>query len=216
MPLQSIAYAAMNFFGFNSNTDEIGVWVNLSTSIFFAATIGVLVYATILQRKAIEIDEYGDLREQHHDLITFQIENSETLEIFERVKIPQKYVGIEDDKIILDKHENLLYQFYIAEFDMYERVWLLKKEKSKLTEYEWMCWIIYLEKMSHHWIFRYAFNQMRTIFDDEFMDHIREKIIERQDRNENVLEEIHEDAKRQYKKEYGKELVFSNRVEYQK
>jgi|SRR5579883_2588645 len=123
-------------------------------------------------------------------------------------------------KIILDKHEILLYQFYVAEFDMYERVWFLKKEKSKLTEYEWTCWIIYMEKMSHHWIFRYAFNQMRTVFDDEFMDHIREKIreniIERQDRNENVLETLYEDAKREYKKEYGIDLIFSDRVEYQK
>jgi len=38
------------------------------------------------------IDEYGDLRKQHHELITFQIENGETLEIFEKVKIPQKHI----------------------------------------------------------------------------------------------------------------------------
>jgi hypothetical protein len=70
--------------------------------------------------------------------------------------------------------------------------------------------------MSHHWIFRYTFNQTRTIFDDEFMDYIRERIIERQDRNENAREEIVRDAQMEYVKEFGKELVFANKVEYQK
>jgi hypothetical protein len=127
MIFQIIAYATMNFFGFESNTDEIGVWVNFSTSVFFAATIGVLAYATVLQRKAIEVDEYEDLREQHHDLILFQIENKETLEIFNEVKMPQKYRDVDDDKIVLDEQESLISQFYVAEFDLYERVWLLKE-----------------------------------------------------------------------------------------
>ncbi|MDE1842515.1 MAG: hypothetical protein KGH95_02570 [Thaumarchaeota archaeon] len=188
----------------------------MSTSVFFAATIGVLVYATILQRKAIEVDEYGDLREQHHDLITFQIENKETLEIFNKVIIPQKYRDIDDEKIILDKDENLIFQYYVAEFDLYERVWFLKEEKSKLSEYEWVCWIIFMERMSHHWIFRYTFNQTRTIFDDGFMDYIREKIINRQDRGENAREKIIKDAQDEYQRKYGKELVFANKAPYQK
>ena len=98
---------------------------------------------------------------------------------------------------------------------MYERVWLLKKEEDdELSEYEWLCWFMYLEKMSHHWLFRYSFNQTRTIFDDGFMDYIKKKIIDLQDKGEDARGKILEDAKAEYMKEYKKELVFSDKSQY--
>ncbi len=210
-----IPYAADSTINWSApweNTDVAIVWVELFSTIFFACTVAVLVWETILQRKEIEVDEYQELRQHHHDLITLQIENPETLEIFDAVKMPDKYKSKDDDKIILGKDEKQLFQVYLAEFDLYERVWLLKEEKEKLSEYEWICWIMYLERMSHHWLFRYSFNQTRTIFDDGFMDYVKEKIIDRQDMKEDARSMIIEDAKVEYMKQYKKELIFSEKV----
>lgn len=204
----------MNFFGFTADSDITIVWVEFFSTIFFAATVGVLVWESILQRKEIEVDEYSELRQHHHDLITLQIENKEVLRIFHKVKIPHHHDNIEDDKKVLTLEEGQIFQVYVAEFDLYERVWLLKEEKEKLSEYEWICWMIYLESMSHHWLFRYSFNQTRTIFDKGFMDNIREKILDRQDKGENAKEKLEADAKDEYKKEFKKELSFTDRVEY--
>ena len=208
---QLLSYSTASFFGIDG--DIATLWIDFFSTVFFAGTVAVLVWESILQRKEIEVDEYSELRQHHHDLITLQIENPETLEIYNSVKLPAKYNNIKYHKIVLEPPEKQLFQSYLAEFDLYERVWLLKEEKGKISEYEWICWAIYLERMSHHWMFRYSFNQTRTIFDDGFMDYVKEKIIDRQDRNEDARASLEEDAKAQYMKEYKKELIFSDEVE---
>jgi hypothetical protein len=209
--VQLVLYVIMNFFGFSTDSDNLIVWVEFFSTIFFAATVGVLVWETILQRKEIEVDEYAELRQHHHDLITLQIEYPETLEIFDVVKMPDKYNDKKGDEIVLEQSEKRLFQVYLAEFDLYERVWLLKEEKGKLTEYEWICWIIYLEKMSHHWLFRHCFNQTRTIFDNDFMKYVKEKIIDRQDAKEETRQKILDDAQKAYITNYKEKLSFSDK-----
>lgn len=207
---------ASDFYGMPA--DIATIWVELFSTIFFAATVAVLAWETILQRKEIEVDEYSELRQHHHDLITLQIDpdNEKTLEIFDKVKIPDEYRQInDDDNIILKPDEKRIFQLYLAEFDLYERVWLLKDEKEKITESEWLCWVMYLERVSHHWLFRYTFNQTRTIFTDGFMDEIKERIIDRQDRGEDAREKIIEDTKVAYEKE-DEVVVFSKKAQYPK
>lgn len=141
--------------------------------------------------------------------------NTRRLEIFDEVKNPYpQHKGIDNEEKILSPDEKAIFQFYVAEFDLYERVWFLKEEKEKLSEYEWICWIIYLESMSHHWLFRYSFNQTRTIFDKGFMNYIKEKIIDRQDEGENSREKLEEDARVEYMKEYKKKLILPDKVVY--
>jgi hypothetical protein len=161
-----------------------------------------------LQRKALEVDKYAELRQHHHDLMTFQIENPDTLEVFDPVKKPDKYKGKNDDEIMLDDREKKIFQLYFAEFDLYERVWELKEEKEKLSEFEWIIWLLYLEKMSHHWLFKYTFDQARTIFDVDCMNDIRKNIIV----PEKARDKLEDLAKNEYNIEEKKELKFPEKV----
>lgn len=139
----------------------------------------------------------------------------DTLNVFNVVKRPDKYQGKKDDEIVLDEHEKQLFQVYLAEFDLYERVWLLKEEKEKLTEFEWLLWIMYLETMSHHWLFRYCFNQTRMIFDSNFMMFVRENIIEPQLKKENATDKIKGMAETEYEKEYHEKIIWPAEVTYE-
>ena len=169
------------FYGMNP---EIAlIWVELASTIAIVAIVVVLVWETILHKKDLAVDKYAELRQHRHDLITLQIDdgNMVTLDVFREIKMPENYRSYEenDDEIPLTNDELRIFQFYVAEFDLYERVWSLKNEGDDVSEYEWLCWFVYLEKMSHHWLFTYAYNQTRTIFDAEFMAYVKTNLIDK-------------------------------------
>ncbi|MGI0011448.1 MAG: hypothetical protein ACREAE_08620 [Nitrosopumilaceae archaeon] len=191
--------------------DVASFYVELASAIFFAATIGFLIWDTHLQRKSsrleildLKYNSYQSLRDNHHDQIRMQIEDDDLLEIFTEHKMPDKYKGL--DKIELEKKETKIFSFYLSEFDLYERVFLAKEDPDieDVNEYEWLTWLMYMEKISHHWLFVHTYNQTRKIFDTKFMNDIRSKIIEQKDASKYIEEE----AKKAYFKEYGEELTY--------
>lgn len=119
----------------------------------------------------------------------------DTLEVFTLTFMPPNYMAIEKDIVLEDPKSKIILNFYIATFDLWERVWNLKEEekkkiktkyfrwKSKVPADEWLGWMIYLERMSHHWLFRVAFNQSKYVFDSDFMEHIKNNIIDMQDKH---------------------------------
>lgn len=201
-------------------------YVDLASAIFFAATVVFMIQSNYQQKKdskkwAEEIniwtkefkyDEYNEVRDDHHDLIRLQIEQPELLKVFDEVLQPNpgyKKKGIEFDNYQssinrLSKTDKQIFNFYVAEFDLYERVLDAKDENHALTDWEWTTWLLYLEKMSHHWLFVVAYNSMIKIFDPDFMEEIKEKIIDKKERAKEYLEKR---AQGQYKMETIQEFA---------
>lgn len=190
-------------------------WTSFYQTIALVATLAVLAWQVILQKKALSIDEYDKLREDHHDLIRLQEEVPDTLEVFTRTPMPTHYVKMGKDIVLKDNKDKIILNFYVATFDLWERVWNLKEEenkkikikyfglKSKVPADEWLCWMIYLERMSQHWLFRVAFNQSKYVFDNNFMEHIKNYIIDMQDNNgmDAARNALIKDLETEYKKE---------------
>lgn len=216
---------------FFKNCPQVAMaWTQFYSDIAFAATFGVLVYATFLQGNAIllqkeqtksqvkqtqiQMDEmmvnkYAELRQHHHDLITALFEYPEATAVYAHEPLPHDFPD-DFEKIILTKQEDRrLYNTYNAWFDLYERVWTQYHDKKIISEFEWLAWMIYLEQMSYHWIFRYAYNKNRPIFDNNFMDYIKEHIIDVQDRNESSREHLISLAKKAYHDEENEDLKLS-------
>ncbi len=200
---------------FGMCADMASFYIELASAIFFAVTIGFLISDTHLQRKSSRLEvldmkynSYQALREHHHDQMRMQIEDDDLLEIFTQRQMPDKYKGL--DKIELDKKETKIFHFYLTELDLYERVFLVKEdpEIKEVTEYEWLAWLMFMERMSYHWLFVHAYNQTRKIFNIEFMNDIRTKIIEQKD----APKYLEEESKNAYFKEYGEVLTYPKAV----
>jgi hypothetical protein len=125
--------------------------------------------------------------------------------VYDHEPLPQNYSD-DFNKIILSDKEKRVFDVYNAWFDLYERVWQQKTEKGNLDEDEWISWAIYLEEMSHHWIFRYTYNKTRPVFDSNFMDYIKNNIINVKDEGKDSREHLIALAKEEYRKtkEYHK------------
>lgn len=163
-------------------------YLEIASALFFAITTGFLIvdyfgqeYETRLQVRQMRDDSYGRIRDHHHDLIRLQIEHPELMEIFEEVKKSNEYEG-KFVEIKLNQPQMRIFNFYLAEFDLYERVYLLLEDPAfeKVDAVEWITWLMYLEQISHHWLFKYTYEKTRELFYDKMMNEIKRDIIDMQ------------------------------------
>jgi hypothetical protein len=146
---------------------------------------------------------YEILREDHQELIQLQIQDKDLSPIYDIVSKPTR--NHVNGKFPLTAEERKIYNFYVAEFDLYERVWRVKKESSEeISDAEWIAWLLYLEKMSHHWLFEYTFYEYRKIFDEEVMREIETKVIESTQRE--MLLAQYEQALKTEKEQWDKKM----------
>lgn len=159
-------------------------YAELISAIFFGITTWLLIkdyfggeYETKLQVRQMRDDSYGRIREHHHDLIRLQIEQPKLMEIFKPIEKPKEYEG--KDEIELNTKQMQIFNFYLAEFDLYERVYLLLEDPAfeKVDALEWITWLIYLEQISHHWLFKHTYEKTRELFYEEMMNAIKSDII---------------------------------------
>lgn len=133
----------------------------------------ILVWQARLEIDTVVREAYATLRSDHQNLIHLPIENEKLLKIFQRTK------NVDGKEIELTSDENIIVQHYVAEFDLYERVWDDMKDNDVLSDLEWQQWLVWIEDMSHHELFRYTFDKYRYMFDDAFMEDIGQNIIEK-------------------------------------
>lgn len=159
-------------------------WVEFASALFFAVTVVFLIIDYKNQQKdrktqveQMRQDAYSSIREHHHDLLRLQIEQ-ELTDVF--TVSPEKKYDKDTDESCIDEEDRYLYNFYLAEFDLYERVRHLVDDPDykSVDESEWISWLIYLEKISQHYMFRYAIERTTDIFSEEFVEAAQHNIIE--------------------------------------
>lgn len=177
---------------------------------FFAYTVWLMITGNRTTSEGLRYDKYQELRDHHHDLMRLQMEYPELLDVYKKVPKPTaeeygKLFDQQDDEKNLTSKDARIFNFYVAEFDLYERVFEVKQE-GVIKEEEWLSWLLYLEKLSHHWIFRLCYNSMCRIFDNEFMMQIRDDIISKENAKEHIEMRIKECTvnNKEYIKKYRK------------
>lgn len=209
MILQLISYVNVCVGSYCTDSEIFSFWATLVSAIAVAITVAILAWQIFLQRKEMKVNEYSELRQHHHDLITNLFENEKTLVIYDHVPPPEKCENLKiGDTIELTKEEKIIFDVYVAEFDLYERV-RQTREDGIITQYEWLCWLLYLESMSHNWLFRYVYNQTNSIFFPELMDDVLSYIIAIQDSHKDSRKNLIEEIKKAYSEEYGETLVLN-------
>lgn len=178
-------------------------WVDFWSTIFFLITTGFLIWSFVFQwkehklsKESLHIDKYGALRDHHHDIARLLVEEEDLQVVFQPTSIElDKREKDNSGKIMLTKEELRIFNFYILELDLYERIFELREEQKELDEperefkeSEWVGWLLYLEKMSYHWIFTHTYNEVKDMYDDDFMEEVRTKIIEKPDARELLKE----------------------------
>lgn len=201
----------VNIFGFSmkrSDIDIASLYVELVSAATFVGTIIFLIidyssgeYQTKLQVRQMRDDAYSQLREHHHDLIRLQIERPKLMEIFEEKEKPKEYEGKNSDEIKLNPLEMQIFNFYLAEFDLYERVYLLfiDPEFKKIDDAEWITWLLYLEQISHHWLFVHTLEKSGKLFDEKMIEQIKSSIIEQPNPKLDLESKLDEITKEQNK-----------------
>ncbi|MGI0010944.1 MAG: hypothetical protein ACREAE_06060 [Nitrosopumilaceae archaeon] len=157
----------------DSELTRIDSFVNIISTIFFAATTAFLILDLRLQRKGLRQDAYSQLRSDHQELMRFQVENK-LLKFLE----PKRAKG--DREIRLSNEVKEIHQFYMLEFDLYERVWLGMVEEHVMYYAEWLQWLEYLEEISKskEEVFIDTFNYCDHLFEKNFMNEVTERVIE--------------------------------------
>lgn len=184
----------------NVPLDLATFYAEAASAIFFAITTGFLIFdyknqnreelrqqrEEVRQLQQMRDDAYSILRDHHHDLLRLLIEEPELFEVYNHV------VRKDTNEKELNEKEIRIFNFYIAEFDLYERVrkYVNNPDFADVTEEEWISWLLYLEQISHHWLFRYTFEQTRTMFGEESMRLIDENIIAIQSTSQGYLNEL--------------------------
>lgn len=156
-------------------------WVNLSATIFFAATVGLMLWDIHNQKKAQRQDAYEALRDDHAEIVKLQLEQDEDLgEIWKKYKDSQP-TNVDETKWTKSKNkERKVFLFYVLIFDLYERIhWEIIKEEildtKKQREDEWEYWLEWLTRISNHWLFEYTFYDVFPVYEDEFVLSITER-----------------------------------------
>jgi len=159
-------------------------WVELASAVFFAMTVVFLIIDYRNQQKDRENqveqmrqDAYSRIREHHHDLLRLQIEE-ELTDVF--TVSPEAKYNKDTDESCIEEKDRYLYNFYLAEFDLFERVRHLVDDPNykSVNESEWISWLIYLEKFSQHYMFRYTFERTTNIFSEDLVEAIQNNIID--------------------------------------
>jgi len=139
--------------------------------------------AIALQKKEIEAlreqtqyADYQKLRDHHQELIRMQVNNPRLFKIWDNDNKKPR------DKIVdnLTKEEELLFHFYILQFDLLERVYdhFTNTEPENIGELE--AWLDWTRPMANHWLFEFTLDEYskRGLY-NEFYKWIREKLVKK-------------------------------------
>jgi hypothetical protein len=137
--------------------------------------IGLLggVFSTLLyQIKTIRADTYEKLRSDHHELIRLEVSEKELLHEMLQHNPTSAHKKLHE----LSPDELKLLHFYVLEFDLYERIYMAKRKHwGLIKEDEWEMWLKWLDPISHHWLFKYTYDQFYEIYEPGMMVAIRER-----------------------------------------
>ena len=155
-------------------------WVNLFATIFFAATVGLMLWDIHNQKKVHRDDTYEVLRDDHAEIVKLQLENSDLDEIWKKVDQPTNVDETKWTEETKETKERKIFLFYVLIFDLYERLhWeLIQKEildATKQRKKEWGYWLEWLKRISKHWLFEYTFDSVFPVYDEDFVTNIAEE-----------------------------------------
>mgnify|MGYP001596333502 CR=1 FL=1 len=100
-------------------------WVNLAATIFFAATVGLMLWDTRTQKKGLRQEAYQAVREVHTNLVQMILEKPLLNEVYKKTPKPDER---EWEKFTDD--EKTIGHYYGLHFDLYERLFALYHEKK--------------------------------------------------------------------------------------
>lgn len=163
-------------------------YLELFSTIFFAGTIGIMIWEAYRQKKdfkaqieGLRKESYEIIRNDHNELCKLLIENKTLLKIWELEK-PDKDTKNEDREKpaeLEEDEEKQIFQFYILQLDLYERLFFLMiKEESNVPYHEWQMWLSWLENTARHPHFKKTFDKFAHIYDPELVKEINENIFE--------------------------------------
>ena len=122
----------------------------------------------------INQQHYQKIRDDHQSQIRVLLNDQELLACFNQDEIPdtlEKDFDIDKLKPI----ERKIFNFFILEFDLYERVFLAKNS-GIIDNEEWELWLEWFKIFKKNWIFRFTFERMAHVFESELMNSIGEAI----------------------------------------
>lgn len=151
-------------------------WIELFSTIFFAATIGIMIWEANRQKKdfkaqieGLRKESYEIIRNDHAELGKMLIENKTLRKIWKFESDPNIKISNDEEKQI--------FEYYILQLDLYERLFLLMiKEDSNVKYHEWQMWLSWLQSITHHKIFKKTFDEFKHVYDPEFVNEIEENL----------------------------------------
>ena len=146
----------------------------IETIVIVGAFVGAIV-GLILQKRVSKDDAYHALRKDHQEIVRLIISNDKLLNVYETVE-GRRYEKAE--KIELKKDEQLLVNFFILEFDLYERLYYAKEKKNLFKDEEWDMWLDWLMNYNKNWLFRYTLDRYGMVWEKGCVDAIYNKIEE--------------------------------------
>lgn len=188
---------------FGTYAEWVSVYVEAASAGFFAYTVWLMIIGNRTTTEELRYDMYQQLRDHHHDLLRLQMEWEKSLLLDVYLNVPKPSDAAHDNESFKEgnpaelksEKEREIFNFYVAEFDLYERVYEVKKD-GVIDEEEWLTWLLYLEKISHHWLFRFCYNSTRMVFDEELMKEITDKIIDPENPKqhiEDLISDLHKE-----------------------
>jgi len=147
---------------------ELSMYLDLFSTLFFAATIGLLIWGTRVSVKGLKQDAYIELRDNHQNLIGKMIEQPSLRKILDLK--PNKVHEV-SEKLTTDEICQIKVYFTL-EFDLYERLYDEMKKNKKILYEEWLQWLIWLEKLSRNRLFKETFDEIKLKFWQDVMSNL--------------------------------------------
>lgn len=147
-------------------------WVNLSATIFFAATVGLMLWDTRTQKKGLHQEAYQAVRADHTELIRMILDKPFLNQVYDTVQRPSDKKAWED----FTPDEKTIGHYYGLHFDLYERLFALYN-KNEMEKEEWKQWILWLKQMSGHWLFEEMFSEIANVLDKKFVEIVKKEIL---------------------------------------
>jgi len=153
--------------------EELGMYLDLFSTLFFAATIGLLIWDTRVSVRGLKQDAYMQLRTDHHALIGKVIEQKSLRKIFTLKPNENDEVS----KTLKNDEIRQIKTYFTLEFDLYERLYDEMKKNKNIKYEEWLQWLIWLEKISRNKLFTDALNEIKLKFWQDAMADLEHHLI---------------------------------------
>ncbi|QLH02658.1 hypothetical protein C5F47_03325 [Nitrosopumilus cobalaminigenes] len=123
----------------------------------------------------VDQQHYQQIRQDHIHQLRMLVNDKELLVCYNVDKIPEGHNEETLEVSQLNTIERKIFNFFILELDLYERVFVAK-DAGLLEEDEWVLWLEWFKMFKNNWIFEFAFKRMAHIFHPEMMDVVGKEI----------------------------------------